>query len=156
MGFCVAATMNGEGNGFDSPSTDTWRSAMASSSAAWVFGGVRLISSASSRLVKTGPSRNLNCDVSRSYSSDPVRSPGMRSGVNCTRLVSMDSDLASARTRRVLAVPGTPSRSTCPRVRRPMTRPATAPSDPTTALATSARTRSRASLASCSVMKPPE
>ena len=33
----------------------TWPSAIASSSAACVFGGVRLISSASSRLVKIGP-----------------------------------------------------------------------------------------------------
>ena len=41
------------------PSTDTCRSSIASSRAAWVFGGVRLISSASSRLVKTGPSPEL-------------------------------------------------------------------------------------------------
>ena len=39
------------------PSAETWPSSIASSSADWVFGGVRLISSASSRLVKTGPSR---------------------------------------------------------------------------------------------------
>ena len=42
------------------PSTETWRSSIASSSAAWVLGGVRLISSASSRFVKTGPSRKAN------------------------------------------------------------------------------------------------
>ena len=35
------------------------RSCIASSSAAWVFGGVRLISSASSRLVNTGPALEL-------------------------------------------------------------------------------------------------
>ena len=40
------------------PSTETWPSSIASSSADCVLGGVRLISSASSRLVKTGPSRN--------------------------------------------------------------------------------------------------
>jgi hypothetical protein len=41
------------------PSTETCFSCIASSSAACVFGGVRLISSASSRLVKTGPGRNV-------------------------------------------------------------------------------------------------
>ena len=59
-GFWVAATMNGSGSGRGVPSTETWRSSIASSSAAWVFGGVRLISSASIRLVKTGPSRKVN------------------------------------------------------------------------------------------------
>ena len=43
-----------------SPSTDTWRSCIASSSAACVLGGVRLISSASSRFVNTGPGRNAS------------------------------------------------------------------------------------------------
>ena len=38
----------------------TCRSSIASSSEAWVLGGVRLISSASSRLVKTGPGRKEN------------------------------------------------------------------------------------------------
>ena len=40
------------------PSAVTWRSSIASSSAACVLGGVRLISSARNRFVKTGPSRN--------------------------------------------------------------------------------------------------
>ena len=60
MGFCVAMTMNGSGSGRACPSMVTCRSSIASSSAACVFGGVRLISSASSRLVNTGPSRNRN------------------------------------------------------------------------------------------------
>ena len=42
------------------PPAVTWRSCMASSSAAWVFGGVRLISSARITLAKIGPRRNLN------------------------------------------------------------------------------------------------
>ena len=41
-------------------------------------------------------------------------SPGIRSGVNCTRLVSTASAAASERTSSVLATPGTPSISTCP------------------------------------------
>ena len=63
MGFWVAATRNGSGSGRGVPSTETCRSSIASSRAAWVLGGVRLISSASSRLVKTGPSRNWNWAV---------------------------------------------------------------------------------------------
>lgn len=55
--------MNGSGSARADPSTLTWRSSIASSSAACVFGGVRLTSSASRRLVKTGPSRNSNSDV---------------------------------------------------------------------------------------------
>ena len=63
IGFWVAATMNGSGSRRDAPSMLTVRSSIASSSAAWVFGGVRLISSASSRLVKIGPGRKLNAAV---------------------------------------------------------------------------------------------
>ena len=40
------------------PPAVTWRSCMASSSAAWVLGGVRLISSARITLAKTGPWMN--------------------------------------------------------------------------------------------------
>ena len=41
----------------------TWLSFMASSRADWVFGVVRLISSASRKLVKTGPGLNSNFGV---------------------------------------------------------------------------------------------
>ena len=41
------------------PSTVTWRSCIGSKSAAWVRGGVRLISSARSTLVKTAPGRKM-------------------------------------------------------------------------------------------------
>jgi hypothetical protein len=57
IGFWVAITRKGSGRGRLAPSTVTCRSSIASSSADCVFGGVRLISSASSRLVNTGPSR---------------------------------------------------------------------------------------------------
>ena len=49
-----------------------------------------------------------------------------------------------ARTSRVLATPGTPSRSTWPWERRAISIPVTVASCPTTALATSCRTSSRA------------
>jgi hypothetical protein len=55
IGFCVANTKNGSGNVRVSPNVVTRRSCIASSNAACVFGDARLISSASSRLVKTGP-----------------------------------------------------------------------------------------------------
>ena len=58
IGLSVARTMNGSGSLRVCPSTLTWPSPIASSSAAWVFGGVRLISSASSSWVNTGPGRN--------------------------------------------------------------------------------------------------
>jgi hypothetical protein len=67
------------------PSTVTWRSCIASSSAAWVLGGVRLISSASSRLVNTGPGRNSKLPLRWSKIDEPVTSEGIRSGVNWIR-----------------------------------------------------------------------
>ena len=60
MGFCVASTKNGSGSLCVVPPTVTWRSCMASSRAAWVLGGVRLISSARMTLANSGPCRNLN------------------------------------------------------------------------------------------------
>ena len=67
------------------PSTVTWRSCIASSSDAWVFGGARLISSPSTRLAKTGPGRNTSSPRRGSKIAEPVTSDGIRSGVNCTR-----------------------------------------------------------------------
>ena len=55
IGFWVAITRNGRGRGRVSPATVTARSCMASSSADWVLGVARLISSASTRLAKIGP-----------------------------------------------------------------------------------------------------
>src|SRR3954452_12809331 len=69
----------------------------------------------------------------------------MRSGVNCTRLKSRSSDAARALTNKVFATPGTPSSSTCPRTSRATTNAVTTRSWPTTALATSSRTRKTAS-----------
>ena len=60
IGFCVASTKNGDGSGRVSPNVVTRRSCIASSSAACVLGEARLISSASSRFVKTGPGWKTN------------------------------------------------------------------------------------------------
>ena len=54
-GFCVAMTKKGTGSVCGVPSQVTLPSSMASSSADCVFGVARLISSASSTWVKTGP-----------------------------------------------------------------------------------------------------
>jgi hypothetical protein len=54
IGFCVASTKNGSGSGALAAAV-TWRSCIASSSAACVFGGVRLISSARITFAKIGP-----------------------------------------------------------------------------------------------------
>ncbi len=141
--------MNGSGSGRASPSTLTCRSSIASSSAACVLGGVRLISSASSRFVNTGPWRNSNTAVRASYTREPVTSPGIKSGVNCTRLNSRSSAAAIARTSSVLATPGTPSSSTWPRHNSAITSPETTESWPTTALAISDRSAMSLVRASC-------
>ena len=105
-GFAVASTWNGVGSGKVWPSTVTWCSCIDSSSAAWVFGGVRLISSASSRPVKIGPGRKTNSASFWSYTKAPVTSDGNRSGVNCTRRNSSPSACANDRAASVFARPG--------------------------------------------------
>ena len=60
MGFCVASTKNGSASLCRTRPTVTCRSCMASSRAACVFGGVRLISSARITLRNSGPSRKRN------------------------------------------------------------------------------------------------
>src|SRR5438477_13147893 len=70
----------------------------------------------------------------------------MRSGVNWTRLKSRSRAAARVLTSRVLATPGTPSSNTWPRTRRATTRAVTTRSWPTTAFATSSRTRRTACL----------
>ena len=44
--------------------------------------------------MKTGPSWNSKFAVRASYTSEPVMSPGIRSGVNCTRFESSESAAA--------------------------------------------------------------
>ena len=62
-GFCVAMTTNGRGRSRVTPSTDTVRSSIASSSADCVRGVARLISSASTIDANTGPLWNANDPV---------------------------------------------------------------------------------------------
>ena len=60
MGFCVAITRKGWGTRWVSRPIVTCCSCITSSSALCTLAGARLISSASSRLVNTGPSETWN------------------------------------------------------------------------------------------------
>ena len=70
-GFCVAMTRNGAGSLNVSLPIVTFRSCIASSRADCTFGAARLISSASSRLVKIGPLLTRNSLVRWSRISEP-------------------------------------------------------------------------------------
>ena len=76
--------------------------------------------------MNTGPSRKENSAVRLSKTAEPVTSPGIKSGVNCTRLESSAKAAARDRTSSVFATPGTPSSSTCPPDSSAMTSPVTA------------------------------
>ena len=106
IGFWVASTRNGGPSRRVSPSVVTCRSCIASSSAACVFGGARLISSASRRLAKIGPGRNSKSDSRWLKIDEPVTSDGIRSGVNWMREKSIDATCANERAIRVFARPG--------------------------------------------------
>src|SRR5690606_9733168 len=118
IGFCVASTKNGRGSGIVCPAAVTCRSCIASSSAACVRGGVRLISSARTMFAKIGPftNRKRRAPVAASSSriSVPVMSLGTRSGVNWIRRNSSAIASAIERIMSVLARPGTPTSSAWP------------------------------------------
>src|SRR5262245_771791 len=125
IGFCVAITMNGRPSPCVPPSIVTWFSCIDSSSAACVFGEARLISSTSSRLVKTGPGRNSNSFDFWLKTFTPVTSLGSRSGVNWSRENEQSSERESAFASIVFPTPGKSSMIKCPsltRQRTPMRR----------------------------------
>ena len=100
------------------PPIVTCFSCIASSRAACVLGGVRLISSARITFAKIGPGRNLNMRwpdcLSSCNTSVPVMSDGIRSGVNWMRLKLRLSASDRARIINVFAKPGTPTSRQCP------------------------------------------
>ena len=106
--------------------TDTSFSCIACSRAAWVLGGVRLISSARRKLVKIGPGMNSNWYLplagSSLMTSVPVMSEGIRSGVNWTRRKVRSRVRARVRAMSVLPSPGTPNSRMCPRQSSPTSR----------------------------------
>src|SRR3954451_12198653 len=123
------------------PSTVTCRSSIGSSSAAWVRGGVRLISSTSTTFANTGPGRKRKEPSCWSYTLIPERSEGSRSGVDCTRVNHPPIDVASARASVVLPTPGTPSSSRLPSANRHRTAVPTASSLPAITRRTLSTTR---------------
>ena len=133
MGFWVASTMNGGSSAWVSPNTVTCRSSMASNTADCVLGVARLISSASTRLAKTGPRSNRKPRAPLLSVSTwvPIMSDGIRSGVNCTRLKERPRTRPMVLTSKVLPKPGTPSRSTCPPAKKAISAWATTSSWPT-------------------------
>src|SRR5580765_6189703 len=113
MGFCVANTKNGSSSVYVRPWIVTRCSCIASRSADCVFGGVRLISSASTMFAKIGPGANTiwrrPLPGSSWMMSVPVMSDGIRSGVNWMRLNRSSSTCASVAISSVFARPGTPT-----------------------------------------------
>src|SRR5215218_1930582 len=145
IGFCVARTKNGRSSPYVRPAAVTWYSCIASSSAACVLGGVRLISSARMICAKTGPltNRRLRTPPSSSRISVPVMSAGMRSGVNWIRLKLRSRISASVFTSSVFASPGTPVIRQWPPVKSAIRIWSTTASCPTITLRSSDRIRSR-------------
>src|SRR5262249_12140431 len=119
--FCVAMTMNGGSSGYVTPSTETCRSSMHSSSAAWVFGEARFTSSTRRRFANTGPGRNSNSFCCWLKTLTPVTSDGSRSGVNWSRAKRQSSERASALASIVLPTPGKSSMIACPSAMRQRT-----------------------------------
>src|SRR5581483_6866594 len=114
IGFWVARTRNGSGTGNEVCAIVTCRSCITSSNALCTFAGARLISSASRKLQKTGPSSVSNVPRSGRYTRVPMRSAGTRSGVNWMRANDPPSTAAVVLMVSVFARPGTPSISRCP------------------------------------------
>src|SRR6266516_3408667 len=114
-------TMNGGSSGYVTPSTETWRSSMHSSSAACVFGEARFTSSTRRRFANTGPGRNSNSFLCWLKTLTPVTSDGSRSGVNWRRAKWQSSDRASTLASIVLPTPGKSSMIAWPSATRQST-----------------------------------
>ena len=115
---------------------------MASSSADWVLGVARLISSASTRFATIGPCSNCSSwpPPSLSTSTDvPRTSAGIMSGVNWIRLKLSFRASPSEETSMVFPSPGTPSSSTWPPARSAVSTPSITSAWPTMRRETSAR-----------------
>ena len=117
-GFWVAMTMNGRGTGWGVPSTVTRRSSMTSSSADWVFGDARLISSASDDVGedRTGVEGELAGPLVVDGHAGDVG--GQQVGGELDPLPAGAIDAAAALASVVLPTPGTSSTSRCPSLSR--------------------------------------
>ncbi len=138
IGFWVASTKNGCDSLWVTPAAVTDFSCMASNKAAWVFGGVRLISSAKIMFEKTGPGINLKL-LSSPNISEPIMSEGIKSGVNCMRLKLRSSTCDTVCTNKVFARPGTPTSRQWPLLKIDISTNFTTSSCPTITLLISVR-----------------
>ena len=116
---------------------------MHSSSADWVFGEARLISSTSRRFAKTGPGRNSNSFVRWLNTFTPVTSEGSRSGVNWMREKEQSTERASALASIVFPTPGKSSMIRWPSLIRQSTQSRSVSSGAWTTFATFSVMRSR-------------
>ena len=114
---------------------------MHSSSADWVLGEARLISSPTTMLANTGPGLNSKSRRSWLYALTPVMSLGSRSGVNWMRRTEQSVDRASALASIVLPTPGTSSISTWPSASRTVSARRTASAFPSMTDSTAVATR---------------
>src|ERR1700712_2078180 len=110
--------MNGAPTGRVTPSTVTADSSITSSSADWVFGDARLISSASTMEAKTGPGWNSSAPMLSPVSS--YRSPARPRGAGAPRTAGRSAPAGSRRAyppvpRRCLRRPRRTDRRTGPR-----------------------------------------
>src|SRR5947209_16868912 len=137
------------------PSTVAARSCIASSSADWVRGVVRLTSSARRTSVKTGPGWKTNSWVLGSKMLVPTRSTGIRSGVNWMRRNRHPRSRESARARSVFPVPGTPSMSPWPPASRHARTRSFNPAWPRMTVSSPSRSRENARCTSSSVVSGP-
>src|SRR3990170_2624568 len=140
-GFWVASTMKGRGSGYVEWSSETCASFMASRRLDCVLGVVRLISSASTMLVKSGPGLKTKSLLAGSQMLTPMTSDGSMSEVNWMRGKPARMERAGAAASVVLPTPGTSSIRRCPRARRPTTASRTTSGLPTRARLTLASSR---------------
>ena len=140
IGFCVARTRNGGSSTCVVPSIETWRSCIASSSAACVFGGARLISSAREE-VRRRPGRGGTRTRVALVPDRRARDVGREQvGRELDAGEAEPGDRANDRAVSVFASPGTSSSSTWPSASSPRARARAGRAFPTTARSTSSST----------------
>src|SRR5438067_4121694 len=120
---------------------------MASRSADWVRGVVRLTSSARTMWAKIGPATNSNVSSFWLKTLEPVMSDGRRSGVHWMRRNVPPTEVARARASIVLPVPGRSWSRMCPPATSPASARRTTRSLPTITRRMFFSTRSRSSAA---------
>ena len=149
MGFCVASTMNGPGRRCVVPSTVTWRSSMASSSADCVFGRGAVDLVGQHDLGHDRAGAELEVAGLLVVDRDAGDVAGQQVGRELDALEAAADRTARLRASIVLPTPGTSSMSTCPWQSSAMSASRTSVPFPMIIFSTFARTRSATSFGSC-------